>query len=494
MYPSPPNGRNPIVRADSALQPEPHCPTLPRVSLQRLFLGLVVGLAACGFDAGSNAVQDAFAKASKAIDPGASVAVRFSSSGGRARLYRLPELDEVTRLFDLGDHQPVRMVGFVSDEDMIYAVARRQNETLDLIALDLFTGRTRTIDTNVVTAAIGPLGTAYLTRPNGTVGEAGHRSAETWPDTLPGAASSIWGAARGRLLALIETDTTRELVALARGQTLARQSLPHGDVTVSRWGRIVAVATESGLVLLDPVDPAAATFVRLSPPPRLVAMSASGHLVYVVLGPNRLAALDRFQHRVSQSLELPGEVAALRVDALGRGLLLRPAEGDSVWIVDPADLSLQATVRGSWQDDLPAIAPDGTVLLRRRNSVVALASTNFGETAQTQEAAGDKWLLIRWDPRRPALELARDTTRAEAQETGRIIYVQISSSRNPAWAQELADELRRAGLNASVLPADSTDEPYRVVLGPYPTREAAEENARRLGRPFFIREIERPIP
>jgi hypothetical protein len=31
-----------------------------------------------------------------------------------------------------------------------------------------------------------------------------------------------------------------------------------------------------------------------------------------------------------------------------------------------------------------------------------------------------------------------------------------------------------------------TDEGYRVVLGPYPSREAAESAGRELGRPVFV--------
>ena len=35
------------------------------------------------------------------------------------------------------------------------------------------------------------------------------------------------------------------------------------------------------------------------------------------------------------------------------------------------------------------------------------------------------------------------------------------------------------------------EEGFRVVLGPYPAREAAESTGRRLGRPFFIYQPDR---
>ena len=51
---------------------------------------------------------------------------------------------------------------------------------------------------------------------------------------------------------------------------------------------------------------------------------------------------------------------------------------------------------------------------------------------------------------------------------------------------EQADDLTRAGLAARVLPPQHPDDGYRVVLGPYATREQAEATGRRLGRPFWI--------
>jgi hypothetical protein len=64
--------------------------------------------------------------------------------------------------------------------------------------------------------------------------------------------------------------------------------------------------------------------------------------------------------------------------------------------------------------------------------------------------------------------------------------VQVSTSQNPDWSGHLANDLTRAGLAARVLPPQSADDGYRVVLGPYATRAQAEAIGRRLGRPFWI--------
>ena len=66
------------------------------------------------------------------------------------------------------------------------------------------------------------------------------------------------------------------------------------------------------------------------------------------------------------------------------------------------------------------------------------------------------------------------------------MYLQVSRSQNPAWAQALAGEIRDEGFPALVITPKSGDEAYRVVVGPYPSRESAESAGRRLGRPSFI--------
>ena len=476
------------------LQPLPHCSSLPRVRRHYTEYLLLAGLLACTGEPGPNPVEEAFSASSNAMVPGTSVAFRFPASGGLARLYRLPNLEEVAWRFELGPRRPVEMVGFASDNDIIYALAEREDENVfDLIALDLVAGRGRTIDTSVTAAAIGPTGIAYVFRPDGTVGQIEHRTTDIWPDTLEYSAHAIWGAARGRLLTILENGESKELVLLGRGQTPVRQPLPEGELAVAGWARLVGVAADSGLITLDPMDAAATRFLEISPRPRLVTFSTSGHQIYLVTGDQDLIVVDRFQNAVGGSLRLPGRVTALRVGPLGKRLLAYSEEAGTVWVVDLIGLTVEAALPGSWENDLPSIAADGTILLRRGGSLVAYAGDNIEQAGTSNEGEGDLWLVAQWDPRRPGLELARDSASAEV-DTSRTIYVQISSSHNAAWAQAMAEELSRAGMPAFVLPADSTDGFFRVVMGPYPTREEAEASARRLNRPFFIRELDNPIP
>ena len=180
------------------------------------------------------------------------------------------------------------------------------------------------------------------------------------------------------------------------------------------------------------------------------------------------------------------------MDSFGQLMLAHSDEG-TIWVIDLVSLAVLATIDGSWDSDLPAVAPDGTVLVRQESGVIAYYGADFTETAVVQERTGDLWLTAAWDPRRPALELTVDSP-PRAEPSGVEIYVQVSSSGNPAWAEDLANELRAAGLNAKVLQPDQDEERYRVVLGPFATRDEAEASGRQLGRAFWIftREPEAP--
>ena len=62
----------------------------------------------------------------------------------------------------------------------------------------------------------------------------------------------------------------------------------------------------------------------------------------------------------------------------------------------------------------------------------------------------------------------------------------MSSSQNADWAQAFARQLKDGGFPAKVVEPKTSDENYRVMVGPYPSREAAELVGKRLGRSYFI--------
>jgi septal ring-binding cell division protein DamX len=145
-----------------------------------------------------------------------------------------------------------------------------------------------------------------------------------------------------------------------------------------------------------------------------------------------------------------------------------------------------------WDDDLPAVVSPNTLLTRRGKQVVAvdLGAEGFPVRGTVEGGVADTWLPLTWHPPQEenvpltadsaALAAAADSARAAS------VYLQVSSSQNPAWAEELSQKLRAAGLPAEVLKPARSDEAYRVVLGPYATREQAEETGRGIGMPSFV--------
>ena len=265
--------------------------------------------------------------------------------------------------------------------------------------------------------------------------------------------------------------------------------VPPGTLTVSPWGDLAVVAVDSGIVILDPADAELTRFRPLTARPDAVAFSPSEYEIYVALPSDTILALDRYSRSLKDAdqIALPGRARALRMDPLGRVLSVRPATGDSTWLVDLATHEVVGAVPGSWREDLPTVAPDGTVLTAEGPDVVAYSADSLTREGQVAGGAKDRWLTAAWDPRRPALQLAADSSAATTSTaSGTEIYVQVSSTSNEAWAQGSAHDLRAAGLRASVLPPSPGEDFYRVVLGPYPTREAADAIGRKLGRPYWI--------
>src|SRR3989441_1277072 len=182
-------------------------------------------------------------------------------------------------------------------------------------------------------------------------------------------------------------------------------------------------------------------------------------------------------------------IAALRLDPLGRWLLARPAIGDSAWLVDLPIKRHTGIVPTQWQPDLPAISPDGMLIYRRGKDVVSARPDSLSDVGKVTNGAPDLWVLTSWLPRgvvaSPVSTASADSGAGGTGAEGPL-YVQVSTSQNPEWSGHLADDLTRAGLAARVLPPQHPDDGYRVVLGPYATREQAEVIGRRLGRPFWI--------
>ena len=412
------------------------------------------------------------------------MAIRLPAKGGTPGLYRLPRLTPVDGILK-GKLPPVeRVVGLDAESEYLFVTTAKH----ELLALDLGSGRVDTVAVAVAKAALGPDGTLYAVDTLRHVISLSRRTRFAWPQALTAVPRDLFGATDQHLVGVIPQD--RLLVAAADQPATVRPIAAGGDVAASRWGDLVAVASDSGVTFYDPLGRRDPGFIRLADAPRALAFSPSGHRIYVARrNVPGLAVVDRYDRKELDGVALPGPVAALRLDPLGRWLLARPAVGDSAWIVDLPIKRHTGIVPTEWQADLPAISPDGMLIYRHGKDVLSARPDSLTDVGKIVGGAADLWVLTSWLPRgvpaSPVASAAGADTSGTSGPEGPM-YVQVSTSQNPEWYGHLADDLARAGLPARVLPPQHTDEGYRVVLGPYATREQAEATGRRLGRPFWI--------
>jgi len=458
-------------------------------------------------------VKQSVSKAAGIAARTSGVAIRIPAKGGVPRAYRLPGLAEIPTAMR-GKLPPVgRVIGLDPEAEFLYVTTPTKDTTVqkgkkdkkdksvprdsvpkyDVLGLDLGSARVDTVASGIEQATLGPDGTLYTVDAKRRVVSVARRVRLAWPQPLPGVPLQLFGAADQRLVVADPPN----LITAAADQPATSRPLPVGsDVAATRWGDLVAVAADSGVVLMDPLGRRDAAFVRLPDHPRALVFSPSGHRIYVARRTEPgLAAIDRYEREEIDGIALPLPAVAIRLDPLGRWLLAKPTAGDSVWVVDLPVKRLVGAVPCAWRVDLPAIAPEGVLLVRQGEDVVAYRPDSLVETGRVKGGAADLWSLTAWRPRgayrgafadadasgAAAGQAASDTAGPEGP-----MYVQVSTSQNEAWSSEMAQQLTRAGLAARVLDPKNPDEGYRVVLGPYPTRAQAEAIGRKLGRPFWI--------
>lgn len=420
--------------------------------------------------------------------PGPTTLLRLPARGGEAIAYRTSDLSPIG--WSVAKVPPIRQyVGADLDQGLVYAL----DSTRTLVAIDLKARRPRVLRKGVRAATLGPDGTLFAVDTSGRVTEVRGRRPLTLTDDLPAAATSLVGTASGRLLVL-PTARRRDLTVYQPEGPPESFVLPAGRATATMAGDLVAVAADSAVVLADPTGARKPDVIDVSDHARAVMFSPSGHRLYVGRDEGDILTIDRYSSRERDGIDVSGGVADLRGDLYGLWMLVRSRRGDSVSVVDLTARSVVARTTSSWDDDLPLIAPPSLLLVRRGRDVVGLDLERDGlkPRGQVARAADDIWVPLAWAPA-SAQEIpaapAEDSLTVPADSsvtTGASFFLQVSSSRNPAWARELAEKIAAAGVKASVVEPANADDVYRVVVGPFATREQADSASRSLGMPSFV--------
>ena len=256
----------------------------------------------------------------------------------------------------------------------------------------------------------------------------------------------------------------------------------------------------------------------------LLEATPSGDRVFVVTKDGTtVEVVDRYREEISGRIDIGRHASDLRVDALGRYLLARPEGVDSVLVIALGTNRVIGSAATSWREDLPFVAPDGGIATAREKAVVIVDGETLRQRASVADGAADFWYPFRWTGFRPrdarldspveftgppidSTRLATDSTSHTATDsaahaavpaTPRDTVVHRASGFTVSFAallvadkaRELAAQIRVGNENARVVTAVRDGSTiYRVVMGPYATREEAERIGRESKQSFWVYE------
>lgn len=253
--------------------------------------------------------------------------------------------------------------------------------------------------------------------------------------------------------------------------------------------------------------------IKFDHPIVAVAATPSGDRLYVITeSTHAVDVVDRYQDRVTSRIKLPGQPRALRVDAFGRYLLIRGPR-DSVWVAAVGTDQVISTLRSAWSDDLPFVAPDGALAVRDGGDVVFRDVASGKELQRATDGASDFWYPFVWTGFRRRATIAEqpaevkpdsetaavkmpsppaETTKAAAaapkpDSTKLGFTVSFATLLDETQARERATKITVNGRTARVITGIvSGTTVYRIVLGPFQTRDEAEQAGRASGQSFVV--------
>ncbi|HET9424741.1 MAG TPA: SPOR domain-containing protein [Gemmatimonadaceae bacterium] len=475
----------------------------------RALLCLAILLVACGdrnSDNGANTDTAAAGNTATIRGPDA-LFLRIPRAGGAARVVAFPNVDSTVWSSTDVIEAPGRILGFDDDAGVVALLDAKARPVL----IDFGVGR---IDDDIrvpLTAAV----------------------------SLDG--STIYGVtAKGDILRRSPSDSVRFRLAVpARGvfplrdgsvlvwsgresrSTLSRLRPPSSDVVDSLVMPVADLATGTGVgdrlyfASGDRLQAVQTRTLELSAPIPVggpitdIAVTPSGDRIYVlaeVAGRPTLVFVDRYRWRIASTLPLDGKPRELRVDPIGRYVLVRGAR-DSVTVIGVAANRVIGAVRSAWRPDLPLVAPNSSIATIVGNDIVFVAPEDQRQVARVRGGAAEIWFTFWWTGFRPrAAGLDQPVSFDSATVADSTIVTVADSVRLPTPPDSAAKPAgftvsfftllseTRAQAEAAAIRVDNETARvetvvrngipmYRVILGPYPTCAEAQRVARAAGKP-----------
>jgi septal ring-binding cell division protein DamX len=236
-----------------------------------------------------------------------------------------------------------------------------------------------------------------------------------------------------------------------------------------------------------------------------------------------ISIVDRYSGKVGMGVVLPAPPADLRMDPLGRYLLAQFPKGDSAWVIAIGTNRLVGAVPTRWATDLPVITPDGDLALLSAKDVTLVDPEKLSVKSTVTGGAKDFWYFFAWDGFRPRPQgldqpvtfpgdsvphdsLAASSTPstspppvtpppdtpatvAPGARPSAGFTVQFAALLTDDKAQELASTIKVGASSAHVNAGTIGGSPiFRVVMGPFATKDEAEKVGRASKRAYWVYE------
>lgn len=445
------------------------------------------------------------------------VLLRVPSAGGIARAYRA---GSDSLLWTARERTPAlgTLLGF---DDFLGVMLARDRDGR-IVSLDLRMG------------SVGDLGEARISGSVVTEGAAaygldadGHvlrlTPAATWNWPVPGGATALVPSPDGSLMVLTTTSEGTSVRRVIPPETRVLDSVtvrPVRFTARTQAGDRLWAVTDRGLISLRTRDLAHTFDFPIGDSVVALALTPSGDRVFVATVDRELRVLDRYAENERGSVRLPAPVDDLRMDPDGHYVLAKAEAFDSIFVISIGTERVVSTIAAPWRADLPLVTPEGHVLVVRGDDAVLIDAESTRERMTYRDGASDQWSLVRWNGFRPRAagldrpvefeEYAADSAATDSALTAMIYgrYGDLTGigrsapmSPTPApepepasrsdgretWtvsfatlltedrAEAMADSIVVDGRRARVVPGNREGVPvWRVLLGPYDTRQAAE--------------------
>jgi hypothetical protein len=445
------------------------------------------------------------------------VLLRVPTAGGIARAYRAGS-DSV--LWSSRERTPAlrTLLGF---DDFLGVMLARDADGR-IVSIDLRLGSVSNLGEARIRGAVVTEGAAAF-----GLDSDGHvlrlTPAATWNWPVPGGATSLVPGADGSLMVLSTTSEGTSVRRVIPPETRVLDSITVRPIRLTartQAGDRLWAVTDRGLISLRTRDLMQAYDISLKDSVVALALTPSGDRVFVATAKRELRVLDRYAEDERGSVLLPAPVSDLRMDPDGHYLLARAAQFDSVFVISIGSERVVSTIGTPWRADLPLVTPEGHVLVVRGDDAVLVDAESSRQRMAYPGGASDQWSLVRWNGFRPRAagldrpvefeEYATDSAATDSALTtmiygrygdpagiGRSAPMSPTPTAPPApdsrsdgrqtWtvsfatlltqerAMQMADSIVVDGRRARVVPGNREGVPvWRVLLGPFDTRQAAE--------------------